>query len=70
MRLCNHNYVIHRTNRARYALNKEILDLLNEESVECAGGRAGLKFNEKSTASPTKNIIKDLKSSVQIVRKY
>ena len=41
MGLCDHNYVILRTNRARSALNKEILDLLNEESVSGAhSGRA------------------------------
>ena len=31
--LCNRNDVIRRKNRARCALNKEILDLLNEESI-------------------------------------
>ena len=39
MGLCDHNYVILRTNRARSALNMEILDLLNEESV--SGARSG-----------------------------
>ena len=39
MGLFDHNYVILRTNRARSALNKEILDLLNEESV--SGARSG-----------------------------
>ena len=33
MDLCDHNYVILRTTRARCAIYKEILDLLNEESV-------------------------------------
>ena len=31
--LCNCNDVFRRTNRVRCALNKEILDLLNEESI-------------------------------------
>ena len=31
--LCDHNYVILRTNRARCAIYKEILDLLNVESA-------------------------------------
>ena len=37
--LCNRNCVILQTNRARCALNEEILDLLNEESISgmCSG---------------------------------
>ena len=52
MIICDHNYVILRTNRARCALNKEILDVLNEESV--SGARSGelvYKFDEKYAAS-------------------
>ena len=41
--VCAGNCVIHRINRARCALNMEILDLLNEESVSGAhSGRASL----------------------------
>ena len=41
--VCNRNCVILRTNRARCALNKEIFDLLNEESVSGeSSGRASL----------------------------
>ena len=39
------------TNRVRCALNKEILDLLNEES---GSGEQVYKFYEKSTASVLK----------------
>ena len=50
MRLCDFNCVILWTNRARCALNREILNLLNEESVSGeSSGRASLyKFDEKS----------------------
>ena len=45
MGLCDHYYVILQTSRARCALNKEILDLLNEESVSGeSNGRA--RFNK------------------------
>ena len=33
MGLCDRNCVILRKNRSRYTLNKEMLDLFNEESV-------------------------------------
>ena len=50
MGFCDHNYVILRTNRARCALNKEIL--LNEESVTGAQVvELVYKFNETSIAS-------------------
>ena len=39
MGLCDHNCIILRTNKARCTLNKEIIDLLNEESV--SGARIG-----------------------------
>ena len=39
MELRDYNYVILWTNRARCALNKKILNLLNEESV--SGGSSG-----------------------------
>ena len=43
MELCDCNFVILRTNRARCTLNMEILDLLNEESISVArSGRASL----------------------------
>ena len=43
MESSNHNCVILRTNRARYALNKKILIILNEESISGgSGGRASL----------------------------
>ena len=44
MWFCDHNYVIIRKNRARCILNKEILDLLKEESVSgVRSSRASLK---------------------------
>ena len=43
MELCD---VILRTNRVRCALNMEILDLLNEESI--SGAELVYKFDEKS----------------------
>ena len=43
MELCDSNCVILQTNRARCALNTEILDLFNEESVSgVRSGRASL----------------------------
>ena len=53
MGLCNRNSVILRTNRARCALYKEILDLLNKnkEFLESTVIRLVYKFDEKSTAS-------------------
>ena len=43
MVVCDHNCVILWIKRARCALNEEILDLLNEESVSGArSGRASL----------------------------
>ena len=46
MELCE---IILRTNRVKCALNMEILDLLNEESVsECAVVEIVYKFDEKS----------------------
>ena len=43
MSLCDRNCVILRTNRAMCALYREILDLLDEESVsEVRSGRASL----------------------------
>ena len=50
---CATIWVILRTNRARFTLSKENLDLLDEESVSGANsGRAIIyKFDEKSTAS-------------------
>ena len=53
MWFCDHNYVILRTNRARCALNKEILDLHNEESVSEVRSFVELvyKSNEKSTTA-------------------
>ena len=59
---CATIYVILRTNGARCALNKEILDLLNEESV--SGVRIVelvYKFNEKFTTSVQKG-----KSTVKV----
>ena len=44
MELCD---VILRTNRVRCALNMEILDLLNEESVSGARSKLVYKFDEK-----------------------
>ena len=41
--LCDHNCVILWTNRARWAIYRKILDLLDEESVSGArSGRASL----------------------------
>ena len=55
MGLCDCNYVILRTTRARCALNKEILDLLIEESVSGEhSGRLTYKFTKKFTASVLK----------------
>ena len=49
MELCNCHCVIHRTNRARCALNKEILELLNEEVfLEHAVIELVHNFDEKS----------------------
>ena len=49
MGLCDRDYVILRTNRARCALNKE---MFNEENVSGArSGRFVTKFDKKSTAS-------------------
>ena len=49
MGFCHRNCVIIRKYRARCALNMEILDLLNEESIsEVRSGRAIYKFDEKS----------------------
>ena len=51
MGLCDRNCVILQINRATCTLNKEILDLLNKESIfGVHSGRASLKFDEKSTA--------------------
>ena len=48
MELCDRNCVFLRTNRARCALNMEILDLLNEESVSRAHSvRASLKIRQE-----------------------
>ena len=57
--LCDHNYVILRTNRARCALNKEILDLLNEDSV--SGVRSSRASLRESTVSVRKGISRPLK---------
>ena len=49
MELCDCNCVILRTNRTRCALNKEILDLLNEEVFqEHAVIELAHNFDEKS----------------------
>ena len=49
MELCDCNCVILRTNRTRCALNKEILDLLNEEVfLEHAVIELAHNFDEKS----------------------
>ena len=48
MGLCDRNCVILRTNRAWCTLNKEILDLLNEESISGASsGRASLVIRQE-----------------------
>ena len=55
MSVCDRKCVILQTKRARYALNKEIFDLLNEERVSGArSGRLVYNFDEKSTASVRK----------------
>ena len=54
MGFCDRNCIILLTNRARCALNKEILDLLNEDSVsEACSAMVELvyQFDEKSTVS-------------------
>ena len=60
MELCD---VILRTNRVRCALNMEILDLLNEESVSGArSSRATVyKFDEKSYCQRLKKVSRSLK---------
>ena len=51
MNVCDHKCVILQTNTARCALNKEILDLFNEESVtELAVVELVYKFNKESIA--------------------
>ena len=46
--VCDHNCVILRTNRARRALNKEIVDLRNEESISgVRRGRASLQLRRE-----------------------
>ena len=46
MELSDCNYVILRTNRARCALNKKILNLLNEESVSGESRKEGVIHSE------------------------
>ena len=49
MELCDCNYVILHRNRARCALNKKILNLLNDENfLEKAAVELVYKFYEKS----------------------
>ena len=55
MGLCKCNYVILQTNRARCALNEEILDLLTSKAfLERAVIELVYKFDEKSTTSVEK----------------
>ena len=52
MRLCDRNCVILRTNRARCALNNEVLDLLNEDAFfEHAVVELVYKFDGQSITS-------------------
>ena len=59
MELCD---VILRTNRVRCALNMEIIDLLNEESVSGArSSRASLKIRREVLLSTFEKVSRSLK---------
>ena len=70
MELCD---VILRTNRVRCALNKEILDLLNEESVSGAcSGRASLYIQGEVLLRMFERVSQSLKydSNIFFVHKH
>ena len=59
---CERNTVTLQTNRTRCALNKEILDSLNEESISgVRSGRAGLYISMRSLLSVLKKVSQLLK---------
>ena len=73
MGLCDRNYVILQTNRARCALNKEILDLLNEKSISGArSSRASLSIRQEVLPRMFEKVSRSLKydSKMFLVHKH